>query len=202
MTLLHSGWSALWFDYDNDGCKDLLIAQGHDLDTVEKSYPQLHYREPMMLVRNTAGKFTDVSRSSGPGLQEPWVGRGMAIGDLDNDGRVDAVVTTNGGTPHILHNETRTANHWITLKLVGHKSNRDGIGAVIQVTTPAGSQWEMVSTSGGYLSSSDPRAHFGLGSSRVAQTIEIRWPSGIVQTLKNVAGDRVLRVDESVGETH
>ena len=196
MTLLHSGWSALWFDYDNDGWKDLLIAQGHDLDTVEKSYPQLHYREPMMLVRNAAGKLTDVTASSGPGLQEPWVGRGMAIGDLDNDGRVDAVVTTNGGTPHILHNETPTANHWVTLKLVGHKSNRDGIGALIQVTTPAGSQWETVSTSRGYLSSSDPRAHFGLGSSAVAQAIEIRWPSGIVQTLKNVAGDQVISIDE------
>lgn len=198
MTLLHSGWSACWFDYDNDGWKDLLIAQGHDLDTVEKSYPQLHYREPMMLVRNAAGKFTDVTGSSGPGLQEPWVGRGMAIGDLDNDGRVDAVVTTNGGAAHILHNETPTANHWITLTLVGHKSNRDGIGALIRVTTPAGSQWETVSTSRGYLSSSDPRAHFGLGSGIVAQAIEIRWPSGIVQTLKNVAGDRILRVDEPV----
>ena len=198
MTLLHSGWSVFLFDYDNDGWKDILIAQGHDLDTVEKSYPQLHYREPMMLVHNAAGKFIDVTASSGPGLQEPWVGRGMAIGDLDNDGRVDAVVTTNGGTAHILHNETPTANHWLTLQLVGHKSNRDGIGAVIQVTTSAGSQWETVSTSGGYLSSSDPRAHFGLGSSTVAQTIEIRWPNGIVQTLKNVAGDRILRVDEPV----
>jgi enediyne biosynthesis protein E4 len=196
MTLLHSGWSVSWFDYDNDGWKDLLIAQGHDLDTVEKSYPQLRYREPMMLVRNAAGKFSDVTASSGPGLQQPWVGRGMAIGDLDNDGRVDAVVTTNGGTAHILHNETPTANHWLTLKLVGHKSNRDGIGAQIKVTTSSGSQWETVSTSGGYLSSSDPRAHFGLGRSAVAQTIEICWPSGIVQTLKNVAGDRILRVDE------
>lgn len=201
MTLLHSGWSLLWFDYDNDGWKDLLIAQGHDLDTVEKSFPQLHYREPMMLVRNAAGKLTDVTASSGRGLQEPWVGRGMAIGDLDNDGRVDAVVTTNGGAPHILHNETPTANHWVTIKLVGHKSNRDGIGALIQVTTPAGSQWETVSTSRGYLSSSDPRAHFGLGNSPVAQAIEIRWPSGIIQTLKNVAGDRILLLEEPVTAT-
>ena len=196
MTLLHSGWSAFFLDYDNDGWKDLLIAQGHDLDTVEKSYPQLHYREPMMLIHNSAGKLADVSAISGPGLQQPWVGRGMAIGDIDNDGRIDAVVTTNGGAAHILHNETPSANHWLTLKLVGHKSNRDGIGAVIQVTTPAGSQWVTVSTASGYLSSSDPRAHFGLGSSTASQSIEIHWPSGIVQALKNVPADRILRVDE------
>jgi len=202
MTLLHSGWSLSFLDYDNDGWKDLLIAQGHDLDTVEKSYPQLHYREPMMLVHNSAGKFTDVTPMSGPGLQQPWVGRGMAMGDLDNDGRMDAVVSTNGGSAHILHNETVTTNHWLMLHLVGHKSNRDGIGAVIQVTTAAGSQWETVSTARGYLSSSDPRAHFGLGTSTVAQTIEIRWPSGIVQKLKNVVGDQILRVDEANSETH
>jgi hypothetical protein len=195
-TLLHSGWSLFFLDYDNDGWKDLLIAQGHDLDTVEKCYPQLHYREPMMLLHNSEGKFTDVSTISGPGLQQPWVGRGMAIGDLDNDGRIDAVVTTNGGAVHILRNETSIANHWLTLKLVGHRSNRDGIGAVIQVTTLAGSQWETVSTSSGYLSSSDLRAHFGLGNSATAQSITIRWPSGIVQRLKNVAGNRILRVDE------
>jgi len=196
MTLLHSGWSVFFFDYDNDGWKDLLIAQGHDLDTVEKSYPQLHYREPMLLLHNGAGNFTDVSAISGPGLQPRWVGRGMAIGDLDNDGRVDAVVSTNGGEAHILHNETATANHWITLKLVGHQSNRDGIGSVIHLTTAAGSQWETVSTSSGYLSSRDPRAHFGLGSSVMAKSIEIHWPSGIVQTLKNVAGDSILTVEE------
>jgi hypothetical protein len=179
-----------------------LIAQGHDLDTVEKSYPQLHYREPMMLVQNSAGKFTDVTSISGPGLQQPWVGRGMAMGDFDNDGRVDAVVTTNGGSVHILRNETSTSNHWLTLQLVGHKSNRDGIGAVIKVTTSGGSQWETVSTARGYLSSSDPRAHFGLGSSTIAQTIEIRWPSGIVQKLKDVAGDQILHVEESKIEAH
>jgi hypothetical protein len=202
MTLLHSGWSLFFLDYDNDGWKDLLIAQGHDLDTVEKSYPQLHYREPMMLVQNSAGKFTDVTSISGPGLQQPWVGRGMAMGDFDNDGRVDAVVTTNGGSVHILRNETSTSNHWLTLQLVGHKSNRDGIGAVIKVTTSGGSQWETVSTARGYLSSSDPRAHFGLGSSTIAQTIEIRWPSGIVQKLKDVAGDQILHVEESKIEAH
>ena len=196
MTQIHSGWGIHFLDYDNDGLKDLLVAQGHDLDTVELSSPQIHYREPMLLARNTGKGFVDVSGGSGAVFQQQWVGRGMAVGDLDNDGRLDAVVTTNGGPAHILHNETVTANHWLILNLVGHKSNRDGIGAEIKVTTTKGAQWTMVSTSGSYLSSNDKRAHFGLGLDRTAKEVEIRWPSGVVQKLENVRGDQVLKVDE------
>jgi hypothetical protein len=198
MTLLHSGWGVRFIDYDNDGWKDLLIAQGHDLDTVQKTHPQLRYREPMLLARNTSKGFVDVSKESGDVFREPWVGRGMAIGDIDNDGRMDAVVSTNGGHAHILHNETPTSNHWLTLRLIGHKSNRDGIGSVIKVTTACGEQWVTVTTAGSYLSSSDPRAHFGLGSCTGAQTVEIRWPSGIVQVLNDVPADRIDVVDEAV----
>ncbi len=199
MTLLHSGWGIHFLDYDNDGRKDLLIAQGHDLDTVELNYPQLHYKEPMLLARNLgAGKFADVSAQSGAVFQQPWVGRGMAVGDLDNDGRVDAVVSTNGGAPHLLHNETPTPNHWLTLLLVGHKSNRDAIGAEIKVTSAHTTQYATVSTAGSYLSSNDKRAHFGLGPDTQATTVEIRWPSGIRQLLKNVAADQQVRVDEAV----
>ncbi|HEY0794392.1 MAG TPA: CRTAC1 family protein [Acidisarcina sp.] len=201
MTLLHSGWSVRFLDYDNDGLKDLLIAQGHDLDTVEKSYPQLRYREPMLLARNTGKQFVDVSAISGDVFHQAWVGRGMAIGDIFNDGHIDAVVTTNGGPAYVLRNETRTANHWLTLKLVGHKSNRDGIGAVIKIVTAKGSQWVTVTTAGGYLSSSDPRAHFGLGEATRVQSVEIKWPSGIVQTLNDVAADQILQVDEAVPQT-
>ncbi|HEU5406824.1 MAG TPA: CRTAC1 family protein, partial [Nitrospira sp.] len=171
ITLLHSGWGIRFLDYDNDGWKDLLIAQGHDLDTVELNYPQLHYKEPMLLVRNTGKRFVDVSSQSGSVFQQPWVSRGLAVGDLDNDGRVDAVVTTNGGPAHILHNETATKNHWLTINLVGHRSNRDGIGAEIKVTTSQGSQYETVSTAGSYLSSNDKRAHFGLGTDTVAKEV-------------------------------
>lgn len=197
MTLLHSGWGIHFLDYDNDGKKDLLIAQGHDLDTVELNYPQLHYKEPMLLARNMGGgRFVDVSKESGSVFAERWVGRGMAVGDLDNDGRVDAVVSTNDGAAHILHNETTTTNHWLSLLLVGHKSNRDGIGAVVKVTTAHGAQYETVSTAGSYLSSNDKRAHFGLGADTTA-TVEIRWPSGIRQMLKDVAVDRQIKVDEA-----
>jgi len=198
VTMPHSGWGIRFIDYDNDGWKDLLVAQGHDLDTVELTSPNLHYREPLSLIRNTGTSFVDVSPESGPAFQLPWVGRGLAIGDIDNDGRIDAVVTTNDGGLHVLHNETATTNHWLTLKLVGHKSNRDGIGAEILLKTSAGIQLATVSTGGSYLSSSDKRVHFGLGTDPRVSTIEIRWPSGIQQTLHDVAADQILQVDEPV----
>ncbi len=194
-TLLHSGWGIRFFDYDNDGRKDLLIAQGHDIDNIELDFPLLHYREPMMLLHNNGHGFIDVSAESGTVFKQSWVGRGLAIGDIDNDGLVDAVVTTNDGPAYILRNETATRNHWLTLDLTGHTSNRDAIGAVIKVTTPQGAQWVTVTTAGSYLSASDKRAHFGLGTAAMAD-IEIQWPSGIVQKMAGVTVDRLLRVDE------
>lgn len=197
MTVLHSGWGIRFLDFDNDGWKDLLIAQGHDLDTVELTSPQLHYREPLLLAKNVAGKrFLDVSDSSGPVFKQKWVARGLATGDIDNDGRIDAVVTTNDGPAYLLHNETRTQNHWISLLLTGQKSNRDAIGAEIMLVTEDGPQYATVSTAGSYLSSSDKRVLFGLGRNAEAKTIEIRWPSGIVQKLKDVHGDRIFKIDE------
>lgn len=151
-----------------------------------------------MLLRNTGKGFVDVSADSGPVFREAWVGRGMAIGDIDNDGRIDAVVATNGGALHIIHNETPTSNHWLTLKLVGHRSNRDGVGAVVKLVTTKGPQWVTATTASSYLSSSDKRVHFGLGSETNAQLVEIRWPSGIVQTLKDVRADQVLQIDEPI----
>jgi hypothetical protein len=202
-TLLHSGWGARFVDYDNDGWKDLLIAQGHDLDTIEKSFPDLHYREPPLLLRNaganaSGAKFVDVSGVSKAVFHERWVGRGLALGDIDNDGRMDAVITENGGPAHILMNRTQTTNHWIGFKLIGHKSNRDGIGAVIRVDTTKRSQWATVTTASSYLSAGDVRVHFGLGSETSVKTVEISWPSGIRQTLKEVAGNRYVRVEEPV----
>ncbi|CAN5550099.1 CRTAC1 family protein [soil metagenome] len=195
MTLLHSGWGIRFFDFDNDGLKDLLVAQGHDLDTVELNFSSIHYREPMMLARNTGHGFVDVSQQSGEVFRQAWVGRGMAIGDIYNDGHIDAVVATNDGPSHILRNQTVTENHWLGLKLVGHRSNRDAIGAEVKLTTPAGSQWETVSTAGSYLSSSDKRLHFGLGSAKKA-SVEILWPSGIRQVRENVDADQFITIDE------
>ena len=120
----------------------------------------------------------------------------MAIGDIDNDGRLDAVVTSNDGALYVLHNASQTQNHWLTLELVGHQSNRDAIGAEVKVVTAKGSQWATVTTAGSYLSSSDKRVHFGLGSEKAAEQIEIHWPSGIHQTFKDIRSDQILQVQE------
>lgn len=195
ITLLHSGWGVRFLDYDNDGWKDLLIAQGHVMDTIHLDNPSLHYREPPVLLRNHGGKFVDVSKVSGAIFSQRWAGRGLAIGDIDNDGKMDAVITTNDGPAYLLRNETPTDNHWLTLNLIGCKSNRDGIGATVIVNTAALTQSRTVTTAGSYCSSSDVRQHFGLGPATHA-SIEIRWPSGIVQKLTGVTADQILTVKE------
>jgi enediyne biosynthesis protein E4 len=195
-TMLHSGWGVRFFDDDNDGLKDLIIAQGHDIDNIELSYPQLRYREPLMLLQNAGhGHFLDISQHAGDVFKQAWVGRGLAVGDLDNDGREDVVITTNDGPAYILHNETTSANNWLTLDLVGHQSNRDAIGAEVKVVTASGPQWLTISPAGSYLSSSDRRAHFGLGAGTEA-TVQIHWPSGVDQVLKNVKANQILKIDE------
>jgi enediyne biosynthesis protein E4 len=196
ITMTHSGWGVRFADFDNDGRKDLLIAQGHDLDTIENTSPNLRYREPLLLARNAGKEFQDVTAAAGPALQQAWVWRGLAIGDLDNDGRLDAVVTANDGPVRVLHNETAGSNHWVLLKLTGHKSNRDAIGAAVKIMTAEGTQYATVTTASSYLSSSDKRVHFGLGKASTVQAIEIHWPSGIVQTLKDVAADKIVEIDE------
>jgi enediyne biosynthesis protein E4 len=198
ITLMHSGWGIRFLDYDNDGWKDLLIAQGHDLDTIELTSQNLHYREPMALLRNTGKGFVDVSVNSGAVFSQAWVARGLATGDIDNDGRVDAVVTTNDGPAYVLSNKTQTSNHWLLLRLTGHKSNRDAIGAVVKLVTDSGQQFATVTTAGSYLSSSDKRVHFGLGKDNKATLLEVHWPNGIVQSLKNVSADQILQIDEPV----
>jgi hypothetical protein len=152
----------------------------------------------MLLARNTSRGFVDVSAASGKIFQEAWAARGLAIGDIDNDGRIDAVVSTNDGPAYVIHNETKTDNNWLTLRLIGHKSNRDAIGAVVKIVTPKGAQYATATTASSYLSSSDKRVHFGLGSDVAAQTIEIRWPSGIRQVLKDVHAGQILQVDEPI----
>jgi enediyne biosynthesis protein E4 len=125
------------------------------------------------------------------------VGRGLAVGDLDDYGRQAVVVTTNDGSVYLLHNETTSANNWLTLDLVGHRSNRDAIGAEVKVVTSGGPQWLTISPAGSYLRSSDKRAHFGLGMA-TEETVQIHWPSGVDEVLKNVKANQIVKIDEPV----
>ena len=199
ISLLHSGWGVRFLDYDNDGWKDLLIVQSHVMDTIEISAPNLRYREPPSLLRNDQGKrFENVSAASGDVFHQAWAARALAIGDIDNDGRLDAVVSSNDGPARVLLNQTETSNHWVTLKLVGVKSNRDAIGAQVRVLTSAGEQYATVTTTGSYQSSSDKRLHFGLGNADSIGKIEIRWPSGIHQVLTSQRVNTILTITEAV----
>jgi hypothetical protein len=198
LTLPMSGWSNGIVDLDNDGWKDLVVARGNVMDNIEEVSRHFRYAEPNSVFRNLGnGQFGDVSATAGADFTRPAPNRGLAYGDLDNDGRMDLVVTSLGGPVRVLRNVTDTPNHWILLKLVGTKSNRMGIGAQIRITTDDGRRlYNEVTTSTGYSASSDPRVHFGLGNSRVIREIEIRWPSGTRQLLHDVAADRVMEVTE------
>jgi hypothetical protein len=193
-----SGWGNGILDFDNDGWKDLFVARSNVMDNISEWIPSRAYPEPNTVFRNLGnGKFEDVSSTAGADFQVPAPHRGVAFGDIDNDGRMDAVVTVLGGNVKLFHNISETNNHWILLKLVGTKSNRMGIGAQIRITTEDGhSQWNHVTTAVGYASSSDSRVHFGLGSNRRIVELNIRWPSGIKQILRNVAVDSILTVTE------
>jgi len=200
-TRLMSGWSNGVVDLDNDGWKDLVVARGNVMDNIGEISKHFSYAEPNSVFRNLGnGKFADVSATAGKDFTRPAPNRGLAYGDLDNDGRMDLVVTSLGGPVRVLRNVTETRNHWILLKLVGTKSNRMGIGAQIRITTDDGRKlYNEATTSTGYAASSDPRVHFGLGGSLVIREIEIRWPSGTRQLLHDVAADRVMEVTEPGG---
>ncbi len=193
-----SGWSNGIVDLDNDGWNDLVVARSNVLDNIEQVSQHFRYAEPNSVFRNLGnGQFADVSATAGADFTRLAPHRGLAYGDFDNDGRVDLVVTALGAPVSVLRNVTETHNHWILLKLVGTKSNRMGIGAQIRLTTGDGRRlYNEVTTSTGYAASSDPRVHFGLGSSREIREIEIRWPSGTRQLLSNVAADRLMVVTE------
>jgi enediyne biosynthesis protein E4 len=199
-SLQFSGWGTRFVDFDNDGWKDLFVGQGHVMDTISIDFPQISYKQKLMLLRNLQGKFTDVSGKAGVAFQAPLAARGAAFGDIDNDGRVDVVVSTNDGSPHILMNRSETRRHWIEVKLTGSNSNRDGIGARVRITTlPGRSQYGYVSTASSYLSASDVRLHFGLGDAVQVREIQVDWPNGRVQKVSNVRANQVIVITEPDG---
>jgi len=193
-----SGWGNGIMDFDNDGWKDLFVARANVMDNISLLTASRTYPEPNAVFRNLEGKkFEDVSATAGVDFQKPAPHRGVAFGDLDNDGRIDMVVTALNEAAKIFRNVTAPANHWILLKFVGTRSNRMGIGAQVHIVTADGrEQWNEVTTSVGYASSSDSRVHFGLGTSRLIKQLEVRWPSGIHQVLKDVPVDQILTIEE------
>ena len=195
MSLPMAGYSPTIADFDNDGWKDIFVSRGHVQSLLAE--PNLTVAQPNTVFRNLgAMKFSALTAEAGLTSQPPARHRGSAVGDLNGDGRLDVVVSALGAPAEIWINQSPGNNHWVEFKLQGTKSNRDGIGARIKVVTGAETQYNHMSTSAGYASSSAGPVHFGLGTHNSADLIEIRWPSGIVQDLRNVAGDRVVTVKE------
>jgi hypothetical protein len=196
-TVMMSGWGTGAYDLDNDGHKELFSANSHVSEHIE-AYSHHHYRQPNALFRSAGdGRFRDVTAEAGPAMQRARAHRGCAFGDLDDDGRVDVVVSVIGEPAEILYNVTAGGGRWLGLHLEGTKSNRDGIGAAVKLTGESGRvQYNHATTAVGYASASEKRVRFGLGTDRIAREIEIRWPSGTRQVLRDVPADQVLKVKE------
>jgi len=191
------GFGTKLFDYDNDGDLDIHVTNGHVIDNVKLYHPHLSYRQRDLLYQNLGGgRFGDVSASAGPAFAVEHVGRGSATADYDNDGDLDIVVSDCGGRALLYRNDGGNRNHWIAVEARGRTSNRFGFGARVRVTRRGRTQIGEITPVGSYLSSSDIRLYFGLGAETRAARLEVLWPSGRRQVLENVAGDRVVKVEE------
>ena len=200
-TRLLSGWGLKFFDYDNDGYLDLLLANGHPDDMVAEYTPQVTYEEPLLLFHQENGKLRDVSADAGPVFKRKFPARGLAIGDYDNDGAVDVLIANNGQAPVLLHNRAAAGNHWVGLKLEGRDCNRDAIGARITWSV-SGKKFARLKTGGGsYLAAHDPREVLGLGAATKVDYVEIQWPqpSGRLEKLTGVPIDLYVTVAEGKG---
>jgi hypothetical protein len=199
-TLPYVAFGVKWLDFDNDGFLDLMISNGHVATNVADVDKAETYRQPTQLFRNDKGRlFVDMSARAGRALQRPIVGRGLATGDFDNDGRVDALVVDSEGAPLLLHNESAPVGHFLTVTLVGTKSNRDGYGAILTAHVGGRVLTQLCHADGSYFSSSDKRVHFGLGDARAVESLTVKWPSGHVDTFHHLAADRFITLREGSG---
>jgi enediyne biosynthesis protein E4 len=199
-TLPYLAFGVKWLDYDNDGYTDLMIANGNVDNKIAMMFPEVSYRQPTQLLKNLGnGQFADASKSAGKALQKPIVGRGLAAGDYDNDGRIDVLLTENEGAIMLLHNEGKSEGLWIGFTLQGKgKSNRDALGSRVTITTQAGTQIQEVQTASSYLSASDKRLIFGLGAETSLSKITVRWADGRTETYPNLAIDRYHTLVEGI----
>jgi len=198
-TRLLSGWGLKFFDYDNDGNTDLILANGHPDDMIEDYSAQVKYKEPVLLFHQEGGKLVDVSNQAGPAFSKSYPARGLAAGDFNNDGLIDVLIATNGGAPVLLQNKCDVGNHWVGLKLEGATCNRDAIGARIRWSAGGVVRSTMKNSGGSYLSSHDPRVVLGAGKAEKIDWVEITWPkpSGKVQRVEKPAMDQYFEVKES-----
>ena len=194
------GWGTNFFDFDNDGWLDLILVNGHVYPEVDKQHLGSSYEEPRILYHNDGnGKFVDISEQAGTGITTPRSSRGVAVGDLWNDGRISAVVSNMNAAPSLLVNQVRYKNHWIAFHTVGTKSNREGIGS--RITVKAGNRIlvDEVRSGASYASNNDMRVHFGLGSAAKVDEVQIRWPSGLVERYNNLNVDKINTLKEGEG---
>ena len=195
------GWGTTFFDFDNDGWPDLLLVNGHVYPEVDKQHLGSTYPEPRILYHNNGnGTFTDISSEAGPGIIAMHAGRGLAVGDLWNEGRLSAVISNMNDRPSLLVNQVRSPNHWIGIRAVGAKSNRDGIGARITVKAGARSLVDEVRSGASYASNNDMRVHFGLGAAGKIDWVQIRWPSGLTERFDDLGVDKIHSLKEGSGK--
>ena len=193
------GFGATFLDFDNDGWKDLFLANGHVYAQIAGRKLHISYQQPRILYRNQSGRFQDVSKSAGSGITAAHVGRGCAFGDLDNDGDLEVVVNNQDGPPSILRNDGGNQNNFVSIKCIGTRSNRSAIGARVKLTANGREQIDEVTSGSSYYSHNDFRLHFGLGTAEKADNIEILWPSGLKENIANIKANQFVVIEESKG---
>lgn len=192
------GWGTGFFDFDNDGWKDLLLVNGHVFPEIERLHIDIHYKDRAILYHDLGdGKFRDISAEAGPAFEEKHSSRGAAFGDIDNDGSIEVAVNNQNEAPSLLKQTMQPPGHWIVLQLTGTVSNRSAIGTRVKITADGHTQTDEVRSGGSYLSQSDMRLHFGLGNAALVDRIDIDWPSGRNQVISNQRADRVVQIRES-----